>query len=67
MVSQKAKFRKDPVNFALKKTELLKQKEMAESSGNLEGVATINKELEIIEERAEDLDKRRQENMKKIT
>jgi len=67
MVKEKAKYRSAPVNFATKKTTLLKLRDAAETEGNLDKVATIQKELEDLEERANMLNRERQKDISGIT
>ena len=49
------------------KTNLLKQKEMAESRGDSEEVSKVNEQIDELEKRATKLDKQRQENIAGIT
>lgn len=67
IVKQKQKFRKNPFNYAMKKTVLLKEKEMAETMGDSAESARVEAQLAELEERAEKLDKQRQENIAGIT
>ena len=67
IIKEKEKFRKNPFNYAMSKTNLLKQKEMAESRGDLNEVAKVNEQLDELEQRATHLDKQRQENIAGIT
>lgn len=59
IVKEKERFKKNPHNYAMKKTQLLKNKEMAEINGNIEEVQKWTAELERLEERAKELDKMR--------
>jgi len=67
MVKEKAKYRSAPVNFATKKTTLLKLRDAAETEGNLDKVGAIQKELEELEERANHLNRERQKDISGIT
>uniref|UniRef100_H2Z3Z7 RNA polymerase-associated protein RTF1 homolog n=1 Tax=Ciona savignyi TaxID=51511 RepID=H2Z3Z7_CIOSA len=67
IIKEKKKFRKNPFNYAMKKTTLLKQKEMAEGQGDGDETKRINSQLDELEERASHLDKQRQENIAGIT
>ena len=49
------------------KTNLLKQKEVAENRGDSEEIARVNGRLDQLEQRANHLDKQRQENIAGIT
>ncbi|XP_025104366.1 RNA polymerase-associated protein RTF1 homolog [Pomacea canaliculata] len=67
IVAEKRKFKKNPHNYAMKKTELLKSKEEAETSGDQTRLAKVNHELEELEERATELDRRRTSNINSIS
>lgn len=67
IVKEKGRFRKNPFNYAMTKTNLLKQKEMADSRGDGDEVARVGKQLDELEQRATHLDKQRQENIAGIT
>lgn len=67
IVKEKEKFKSNPVNFAVKKTELLKQKEMAEQLGNLDDVEKIAQEIEELETKAKELDLKRTQNISAIS
>lgn len=67
IVKEKERFKKNPHNYAMKKTQLLKNKEMAEQSGNEEDLQRIENELEQLEERAKELDKLRTSNISAIS
>lgn len=51
----------------MKKTQLLKQKEMAEQQGNEVDVRRLQTELDALEERAAELDKLRTSNIQAIS
>lgn len=59
MVEEKKKFKKNPHNYAMAKTEVMKKKEMAEQQGNAEEARKWSEELERLEDRAKELDKQR--------
>ncbi|KAG7229180.1 hypothetical protein INR49_013123 [Caranx melampygus] len=67
IVKEKDRFRKAPPNYAMKKTQLLKDKAMAEESGDGERVKVIQDELNELEERAEALDRQRTKNISAIS
>uniref|UniRef100_A0A8C5GX21 RNA polymerase-associated protein RTF1 homolog n=1 Tax=Gouania willdenowi TaxID=441366 RepID=A0A8C5GX21_GOUWI len=67
IVKEKDRFRKAPSNYAMKKTQLLKDKAMAEESGDGEKVKVIQDELNELEERAEALDRQRTKNISAIS
>lgn len=67
MVREKAKFNKNPSNYAMKKTQLLKEKEHAEQMNNYIEAERIQKELNEIEERAKELDKQRTHSIAAIS
>ncbi|XP_054894669.1 RNA polymerase-associated protein RTF1 homolog isoform X1 [Poeciliopsis prolifica] len=67
IVKEKDRFRKAPPNYAMKKTQLLKDKAMAEENGDGEKVKTIQDELNELEERAEALDRQRTKNISAIS
>lgn len=59
IIKEKGRFKKNPHNYAMRKTQLMKNKEMAEQLGNVEDIRKLTIELERIEERAKELDKMR--------
>ncbi|XP_064623065.1 RNA polymerase-associated protein RTF1 homolog isoform X2 [Lineus longissimus] len=67
IVEDKQKFKKNPHNYAVKKTSLLKQKDMFEAEGNEEKIEEVKKELGDLEERAVELDRRRTSNINSIS
>ncbi|XP_032241645.2 RNA polymerase-associated protein RTF1 homolog [Nematostella vectensis] len=67
IVSEKQKFRKTPFNYAIKKNELIRRKEIAETSGNHEEAEKIRSELDNLEERAQVLDKQRSRGLSAIS
>ncbi|EEC07874.1 caldesmon, putative [Ixodes scapularis] len=67
IVTEKQRFRRNPHNYAVRKTQLMKQKEMAEQTGNHEEALKLSGELEQLEERARELDKQRTSTISAIS
>ncbi|XP_028981241.1 RNA polymerase-associated protein RTF1 homolog [Esox lucius] len=67
IVKEKDRFRKAPSNYAMKKTSLLKDKAMAEESGEGDRAKEIQEQLNELEERAEHLDRQRTKNISAIS
>lgn len=67
IVREKEKYKQIPVNFAVRKTELLKQKEMAEQLNNINDVFRITQEIEELESKAKELDLKRTSNISAIS
>jgi len=67
IVQEKERFRKNPFNYAMKKNQLLRKKELAEQSGNYEELQKVRHELDDLEERASYLDKRRNKNLSAVS
>ncbi|KAM9777800.1 RNA polymerase-associated protein RTF1 homolog [Neosynchiropus ocellatus] len=67
IVKEKDRFRKAPPNYAMKKTQLLKDKAMAEESGDGDKAKVIQDELNELEERAEALDRQRTKSISAIS
>lgn len=67
IVKEKDRFRKAPPNYAMKKTQLLKEKAMAEESGDGDKAKTLQDQLNELEERAEALDRQRTKNISAIS
>lgn len=67
MVASKERFRRNPRNYAIKKTELFKRREKALQEGDQELARTIAQELQDLEEKAEELDKVRNSATNSIT
>lgn len=63
VLKEKMKFRKNPFNYAVKKTELLKVKETAMMEGDVAKVREVTASLDQLEERADYLDKKRTSNL----
>ncbi|XP_041352904.1 RNA polymerase-associated protein RTF1 homolog [Gigantopelta aegis] len=67
IVKEIKRFKKNPHNYAMKKTELLKQKETAEIQNEREKAIELQQELDELEERAIILDKRRTNTINSIS
>lgn len=67
IVSEKERFRKNPRNYAMKKTNLMKNMEMATEEGRSEDAKKFSMELQEVEERAVELDRQRNKNVNAIT
>jgi len=67
IVKEKDRFRKAPSNYAMKKTQLLKEKAMAEESQDNDRAKQIQDQLNELEERAEALDRQRTKNISAIS
>uniref|UniRef100_A0A672F7R3 RNA polymerase-associated protein RTF1 homolog n=1 Tax=Salarias fasciatus TaxID=181472 RepID=A0A672F7R3_SALFA len=67
IVREKDKFRKGPPNYAMKKTQLLKDKAVAEERRDGGRVKAIQKELEELEDRAAALDRKRTQSISYIS
>ncbi|XP_012678871.1 RNA polymerase-associated protein RTF1 homolog [Clupea harengus] len=67
IVKEKDRFRKAPSNYAMKKTQLMKEKAMAEESGEGEKAKSIQDQMNTLEERAEALDRQRTKNISAIS
>lgn len=66
IVREKKKFRKNPLNYALKKNELLLAKSVAQQSDDIDTIESINKELVELEDRATLLDRQRSGNLSNV-
>lgn len=67
IVKEKQKFRKNPYNYAMKKNQLLRNKEVADQSGNFDDIQKVRRELDDLEERATFLDKKRNKNLSAVS
>ncbi|VDP75181.1 unnamed protein product [Echinostoma caproni] len=67
IIQSKKRFQKAPTNFALRKAELIKQREIAEAEGDTEALRRLDLELEDIEAQADKIDRRRTLGFKSIT
>lgn len=67
IIAEKQKFKKNPHNYAMKKTQLLKLHEDALLSGDAEKAREFKSQLDALEERAIELDKKRSNNISSIS
>ncbi|KAL0273497.1 UNVERIFIED_CONTAM: hypothetical protein PYX00_006144 [Menopon gallinae] len=67
IVKEKERFKANPFNYAMKKTLLMKERDMALSNGDDEKAADIKQKLLELEERAEELDKMRTSTISSIS
>ncbi|XP_036171465.1 RNA polymerase-associated protein RTF1 homolog [Myotis myotis] len=67
IVKEKERFRKAPLNYAKKKTQLLKEKAMAEDLGDQDKAKQIQDQLNELEARAEALHRQWTKNISAIT
>lgn len=67
IIEQKAKFRKNPFNYAVKKNSLLMQKAIASQSKDFTTLERVTGELDDLEDRAVFLDKQRSGNLGNIS
>lgn len=67
MIEEKAKFKRLPVNFAMTKTRLMKEKELAEQNGDHAKADEIMKKLDELEEEAKTIEKKRTQNIAGIS
>lgn len=67
MVAEKERFKDKPTNFAVKKTQLLKDKEYAEMNGDHEKAADIAREIDLLEEESKKLEKLRTQSIASIS
>lgn len=66
IVKEKQRFKKNPHNYAARKTQLIKTKDMAELKGDRDEVQRLQEELDQLEERATELDRRRTSNISSV-
>lgn len=67
IVKEKEKYAQQPINFAMKKTQLKKDKDMAEQRGDHKRVEEITQQLENLEQQARDLDYKRTQKISAIS
>merc|ERR1719193_1122379 len=67
MVEEKEKFRKNPINYAMRKTRLQKMLEMAQTNGESDKADELKSQLDELEERAAELDRQRTKNISSVT
>ena len=61
ILEKKEKFSKFPVNYAMTKARLMKEKEIADAENDTEKAEELENKLKELEQRAEELDRRRTE------
>ncbi|XP_054282187.1 RNA polymerase-associated protein RTF1 homolog [Macrosteles quadrilineatus] len=67
IVQEKGRFKQNPYNYAMKKTQLMKDRDMAQSRGDEVEAARIIQQLHDLEERAVELDKMRTSTISSIS
>ncbi|XP_004923163.2 RNA polymerase-associated protein Rtf1 [Bombyx mori] len=67
IVAEKERFRSHPTNYAMKKTQLMKERDVAQLRGDDELVMDLNSKIEELEERANQLDKTRTSSIQSIS
>lgn len=67
IVKEKERFKKNPFNYAMKKTQLMKEKDMAQSVGDTAKVTELQEQLNQLEERANELDRMRTSTISSIS
>ncbi|KAL1124290.1 hypothetical protein AAG570_002058, partial [Ranatra chinensis] len=67
IVKEKERFKTNPYNYAMKKTQLMKERDMAQSKGDYDEARKIQQQLTELEERANELDKLRTSTISSIS
>lgn len=67
IVKEKERFKKNPFNYAMKKTQLMKERDMAQSVGDTAKVTELQEQLNQLEERANELDRMRTSTISSIS
>lgn len=67
IVQEKGRFKDKPINFAVKKTQLIKEKEFAEMNGDLQKAIELGNEIDKLEEESKRLEKLRTHNIAAIS
>lgn len=67
IVAQKEKFQRHPINYAMYKARLIKDKEIAMAEGEEEKAAELDQKINDLEERAEELDKKRTSTISSVS
>lgn len=67
IIAEKNRFRKFPTNYAMKKTVLMKERDAAVLRGEDDIAADLNMKIEELDERANELDKRRTSTISSIS
>lgn len=66
IISEKLRFKKNPVNFAMHKSQLMKHREQAQSQGDEQEVDRLNVELSELDQKARELDQQRSASLQSI-
>ncbi|XP_057323155.1 RNA polymerase-associated protein Rtf1 [Microplitis mediator] len=67
IVQEKGRFKQNPYNYAMKKAQLLRERDVANGRGDDETASRLNQELGELEERASELDKMRTATISSIS
>lgn len=67
IVREKGKFKANPYNYAMKKAQLMRERDAANCRGDDETASRLNIEISDLEERASDLDKKRSATISSIS
>ncbi|KAM3968884.1 RNA polymerase-associated protein Rtf1 [Aphomia sociella] len=67
IVQEKERFRAYPTNYAMKKTQLMKERDVAQLRGDDELVMDLNAKIQELEDRANQLDKTRTSSIQSIS
>ncbi|XP_045533544.1 RNA polymerase-associated protein Rtf1 isoform X1 [Pieris brassicae] len=67
IVAEKDRFRSHPTNYAMKKTQLMKERDVAQLRGDEELVMDLNSKIQELEDRANQLDKTRTSSIQSIS
>ncbi|CAO1402599.1 unnamed protein product [Diamesa hyperborea] len=67
IIEEKNRFRAHPTNYAMKKTDLMKERDAAQLRGEDESANDITNKIQELEERANELDKRRSTSISLIS
>lgn len=67
IVKEKERFKTTPYNYAMKKTQLMKDRDMAQATGDVVRASELQEELNLLEERAIKLDRMRTSTISSIS
>lgn len=67
IVEEKGRFRQNPFNYAMKKTQLMKERDAAFSRGDEEQARDVDRKIQELEERATELDRMRTSTISSIS
>jgi RNA polymerase-associated protein RTF1 len=67
IIEEKNRFRAHPTNYAMKKTQLMKERDAAQLRGEEELTRKLTLQIQELEERANELDKRRSSSISLIS